>query len=210
MQKNHANKRRKRRNKARKRGRFIRAAIIIVLVLALIGIVLMLSSEETIEETVVLYSMEYSELIRENAQRFGIDPAYAASIVLAESSYDPNAVSSVNAQGLMQIMPDTGKWIAGKFKEEYVDGCLFDPATNIRYGCWYLGFLVDRYDGDLTCSTAAYHSGQGTVDKWLKDPAYSADGKTLSVIAGTNADTYVNRVLKYYEKYTELYNEPSA
>ena len=188
----------------------MRAAVIIVLVLALIGIVLMLSSEETIEETVVLYPMEYSNLIRENAYRFGIDPAYAASIVLAESSYDPNAVSSVNAQGLMQIMPDTGKWIAGKFDEEYAEGCLFDPATNIRYGCWYLGFLVDRYDGDLTCSTAAYHSGQGTVDKWLKDPAYSADGKTLSVIAGTNADTYVNRVLEYYEKYTELYNEPSA
>lgn len=210
MQKNHAHKRRKYKHKARKRGRFLRAVVLIVLVLALIGIVLMLASEETIEETVVLYPMEYSDLIRENAYRSGIDPAYAASIVLAESSYDPRAVSSVNAQGLMQIMPDTGKWIAGKFDEEYAEGCLFDPETNIRYGCWYLGFLVDRYDGDLVCSTAAYHSGQGTVDKWLKNPAYSADGKTLSVIAGTNADTYVNRVLEYYEKYTELYNEPSA
>ena len=211
MQRNHANRRRRRRrNKSRMRGRFIRAVIIIVLVLALIGIVLMLSSEETIEETVVLYPMEYVDLIRENAGRFGLDPAYVASIILAESAYNPQAVSSVNAQGLMQIMPETGQWIAKKFDESYAEGCLFDPETNIRYGCWYLGFLMDRYAGDMTCSTAAYHSGQGTVDKWLKDPAYSTDGKTLSVIAGTNADTYVNRVLEYYEKYTQLYNEAAA
>ena len=213
MQKNHPNKRRKRRrrvNKRRMRGRFIRAGIILVLVLALIGIILMISSEETTKETVVLYPMEYTDLILENSARFGLDPAHVASIILAESSYNPQAVSGVNAQGLMQIMPDTGAWIAGKFDESYVEGCLFDPATNIRYGCWYLGFLSDRYGGDKTCITAAYHSGQGTVDKWLKNPEYSQDGRTLSVIAGTNADTYVNRVLKYYEKYAELYNEQAA
>ena len=58
-----------------------------------------------------------------------------AAVILAESSYNPQAVSSVNAQGLMQIMPETGEWIAGKFDETYVEGCLFDPETNIRYGC---------------------------------------------------------------------------
>ena len=149
--------------------------------------------------------MEYTELIRANAQEFNLEPAYVAAVVLAESSYNPNAVSSVNAQGLMQIMPKTAEWIAGKFDETYVEGCLFDPATNLRYGCWYLGFLMDRYDGDKKCSSSAYHSGQGTVDGWLKDPAYSADGKNLDVIPGSNADTYVNRVLEYYEKYDELY-----
>jgi len=209
MQKKHANKRR-RRKAALRRARFIRAAVVIVLVLGLLGLVLMISTEEVVEKTTRVYPMQYTDLIRQNAAEFNLDPAYVAAVILAESSYNPQAVSNVNAQGLMQIMPETGEWIAGKFKESYVEGCLFDPATNIRYGCWYLGFLMDRYGGDMRCSSAAYHSGQGTVDKWLKDPAYSSDGRTLNVIGGSNADTYVKRILEYYEKYDELYAEEIA
>ena len=210
----HANKRKKRRKNKRRqkqrRMRFLRGIIVVALVLAVMGLVLLFTSEDTAKETVVLYPMEFVDEIRQNAQAFNLDPAYVAAVILAESSYNPQAVSSVNAQGLMQIMPETGQWLAGKFKESYVEGCLFDPATNIRYGCWYLGFLMDRYDGDMRCSSAAYHSGQGTVDKWLKDPAYSADGKTLTVIPGKNADTYVNRIMEYYEEYVELYSGAAA
>ena len=213
MQKQHANKRRRRTNRRRRRqrrNRILRSILILVLVLAAMGAVLLFTSEDTSKETVVLYPMEYTDQIRANAASFGLDPAYVASVILAESAYDPLAVSNVNAQGLMQIMPETAQWIAGKFDESYVEGCLFDPDTNIRYGCWYLGFLMDRYGGDMRCSSAAYHSGQGTVDKWLKDPAYSADGVTLNVIPGSNADTYVNRILEYYEKYVELYGGQAA
>ena len=105
----------------------------------------------------------------------------------------------------MQIMPETGDWIAGKFGDTYTEGCLYDPDTNIRYGCWYMGFLIDRYGGDKACASAAYHSGQGTVDGWLRDTAYSSDGRTLAVIPGENAKVYVERVLNYYEKYKEIY-----
>lgn len=205
MQKRQANKRKRRKSRVRRRSRIIRALAVVVLVLGLIGLILMLSTDEVTEETMVLYPMEYVDIIRANAAEQGLDPAYAAAIILAESSYNPNAVSSVNAQGLMQIMPDTGEWIAGKFDETYTEGCLFDPQTNVKYGCWYLGYLLRRFDGDMKCSTAAYHSGQGKVDQWLKDPACSPDGRTLDVIPGSNADTYVKRVLEYYEKYDELY-----
>ena len=68
-----------------------------------------------------------------------------------------------------------------------------------------MGFLIDRYNGDKACASAAYHSGQGTVDGWLRDPAYSADSRTLAVIPGENAKIYVERVLRYYEKYKEIY-----
>lgn len=206
MQKRQTNKRSVRRRRIRRRNRFIGAAAVIVLVIALIGLILILSTEDLMKKTVREYPMEYTDIIRANAWEQGLEPAYVASVILAESGYNPNAVSNVNAQGLMQIMPETGKWIAGKFGETYWEGCLFDPATNVKYGCWYLGWLMDRYGGDMVCASAAYHSGQGTVDKWLKNPVYSADGRTLSVIAGTNADTYVNRILEYYEKYDQLYS----
>ena len=204
------NKRRRRSQRARRRTRLYKAIGIAVLVLALIGLGTAVLMDRLAERTGMVYPMEYTELIRSRAAAEGLEPAYVAAVILAESSYDPQAVSSVNAQGLMQIMPETGEWIAGKFDETYVEGCLFDPETNIRYGCWYLGYLLRRYDGDKTCSTAAYHSGQGTVDGWLKNPEYSTDGRTLNIIGGPRANTYVGRVLEYYEKYTQLYANLAA
>ena len=204
------NKRRRRSQRMRRRTRLYKAIGIAVLVLALVGLGTAVLMDRLAERTGMVYPMEYTDLIRSRAAAEGLEPAYVAAVILAESSYNPQAVSSVNAQGLMQIMPETGEWIAGKFDETYVEGCLFDPETNIRYGCWYLGYLLRRSDGDKICSTAAYHSGQGTVDGWLKDPEYSTDGRTLNIIGGPRANTYVGRVLEYYEKYTQLYANLAA
>ena len=186
------------------------ALMIAVLVLGIGGLGVWLLWERQPGTTITTYPVEYEALIRQYAAENDLEPAYVASVILAESSYRPEAVSSVNAQGLMQLLPSTGEWISGKFDETYVEGCLFDPETNIRYGCWYLGYLLRRYDGDKTCSTAAYHSGQGTVDGWLKDPQYSTDGRTLNIIGGPRANTYVGRVLEYYEKYKQLYEKLEA
>lgn len=151
------------------------------------------------------YPMRYEQQIRAAAEEFSLEPAYVASVALAESSLDPQAVSSVGAIGLMQIMPDTGEWIAGKFDEEFNVQKLYDPTVNLRYGCWYLRFLLDRYAGDMRTASTAYHQGQGRVDQWLEDPAYSQDGKTLTVISSSVTDTYVNRVMENYAHYKELY-----
>lgn len=199
-----------RRTKRRKRRaasalRLLRAAVIGVVIFAIAAAGVWLIFETRIAPSTVTCIVEYEDLIRAYAAKNDIPPAYVASVIMAESSYRPEAVSSVNAQGLMQILPSTAEWIAGKLDETYVEGSLFDPETNIRYGCWYLGFLMHRYDGDMRCSSSAYHAGQGTVDKWLADPNYSADGKTLDVIGYDSTNTYVNRVLRYYEKYEEIY-----
>ena len=59
---------------------------------------------------------------------------------------------------------------------------LTDPQINLRMCCWYLRFLLDRYDGRQQEALTAYNAGQGQVDKWLADPELSADGKTLDEI----------------------------
>lgn len=199
-----ANKRKKKRRASVVR-RLTGVVLAAMLVLGACGLGAWLVWEHRSNLTVTTYPVEYEEQIRRYAADNGIEPAYVASVVLAESSYRADAVSSVNAQGLMQILPETGEWLSGKFDEEYVEGCLFDPDTNLRYGCWYLGWLMDRYGGDMSCASSAYHQGQGTVDKWLQNPEYSADGKTLSAIPSDATRTYVNRILKYYEKYKEIY-----
>ena len=151
------------------------------------------------------YPMRYEAEIRQAAEEFSLDPAYVASVALAESSFDAEAVSSVGAIGLMQIMPSTGEWIAGKLDEAFDAQRLYEPSVNLRYGCWYLRFLLDRYDGDMRTASTAYHQGQGRVDEWLQDPEYSEDGKTLSVISSSVTDTYVNRIMENYAHYQELY-----
>lgn len=152
------------------------------------------------------YPMTYAPEIRAAAAEFSLDPAYVASVVLAESSFDAEAVSSVGAIGLMQIMPATGEWIAGKLEDEPFDvQRLYQPEVNLRYGCWYLRFLLDRYDGDMYTASTAYHQGQGRVDQWLEDPQYSQDGRTLTAISSAVTDTYVNRIMESYANYQELY-----
>lgn len=201
-----ANKRRKRRNRRARIGLKLAQWLIVgILVLGIGGLGAWLLWDRFPETTVVTCIVEYEELIRQYAQENGIPPAYVASVIMAESSYRPDAVSSVNAQGLMQILPSTGEWIAGKFDETCAEGSLFDPETNIRYGCWYLGFLMNRYGGDMRCASAAYHQGQGRVDEWLASPEYSADGVSLDKIPSEATERYVNRILRYYEKYEEIY-----
>lgn len=149
----------------------------------------------------VLYREEITQIARDN----GLSPAYIAAVVMTESSYRPNVVSSVGARGLMQIMPETGEWIASKLGEEFTADDLFQPEVNLRYGGWYLAYLMNRYGGDMRCASAAYTAGLGNVDKWLQDPACSDDGKTLKKMGFSSTDTYVNRVLKYYDYYAKKY-----
>lgn len=88
------------------------------------------------------YPTAYTELVRSYAEEFSLDPYLVTAIMRCESSNDPNAVSKKGAIGLMQIMPDTGAWIAHKLKldESYTETQLYDPETNIRFACWYLAF----------------------------------------------------------------------
>lgn len=202
--------RHQRRRAARRQRRIALITMLIVLLLAIGGVAVWMVADRRPEKVMQRYPMEYEDLIRRCAAENDLPPAYVAGVILAESSYDPEAVSSADARGLMQLLPDTAEWIAGKFDETYQDGVLFDPETNVRYGCWYLGFLMKRYNGDMRLSSAAYHAGQGNVDKWLQNPEYSTDGVTLAVIPYESTDTYVQRVLKYYEKYTELYAATQA
>ncbi len=197
--------RRRRRRRRSAWGKVLAALLVVALAVGLVAWYGNVKRDRLLRETLQAYPIAYRELIQQYAGEQGLEPCYIAAIIMSESSFRADATSGVNAQGLMQIMPETGEWIAGKFGDTYTEGCLYDPATNIRYGCWYMGFLMNRYNGDMTCSSVAYHSGQGDVDRWLKDPAYSPDGRTLAVIPGENANTYIERVLNFYDKYKEIY-----
>jgi len=154
------------------------------------------------------YVLYYQEEIAQSSERYGLDPYLVSAMIFCESSFEADAVSSVGAVGLMQIMPETGDWLAHKTQMEDYDGAmLLRPSVNIALGCWYLDFLINRYDGDWECAIAAYHSGQGRVDAWLADPAISSDGKTLKEIPEGETKKYTSRVLSAYVVYKKLHRD---
>lgn len=191
------------RKRRRGKKRVLRALLLLVFLIALFVCVLPDSLEK------VSYPVEYREWIEEFSNDYCLDPALVAAIVCTESGYDVNATSSVGARGLMQLMPSTAEWIHEKLDKPYSFDAevLYTVDGSLTYGCWYLSFLSQRYDGDLTSVIAAYHSGQGQVDLWRKDAAYAPDGAHLTAIPenAKAARHYVEKVKKAYEYYSKVY-----
>ncbi|MBR5561310.1 MAG: lytic transglycosylase domain-containing protein [Clostridia bacterium] len=154
------------------------------------------------------HPLEFADMIVTYSMAQNVDPALVSAVILCESSYNPLAESRLGARGLMQLMKDTAEWVAHKLDEDDADysfDLLYDPETNIRFGTWYLGYLSRRFDGDATKIVCAYHAGQGNVDAWLKNPAYSRDGVTLDVIPTQDTATYASRVLRARDVYRKHY-----
>lgn len=123
----------------------------------------------------------YYRLIDDTALKYRMDPALVRAVVRAESDYDPRAVSSAGALGLMQLMPGTAQDLAVANP--------FDPEENVRGGVQYLRYLLDRFNGDTALALAAYHAGEQNVDRHNGIPPIEA------------TRTYVNRVLKFQKGY---------
>lgn len=163
------------------------------------------AAEKAYQQEVARHKVLYEDEIRYYAAVNNIDPAFVAAVIKRESDYDPYAISRVEARGLMQIMPDTGEWLAGKVDVyDFSVDMLYNPETNIKMGCWYLGYLSRKFGGDPVTIACAYHAGQGNVeDHWLKK--YSSNGKTLTIDEIPLDDTkyYARKVLEAYAIYQQ-------
>lgn len=154
------------------------------------------------------YPLLYRDEIEKWAGEYGIDPALVASVIRNESSFRPEAESSIGARGLMQLMPKTSKWIAEKLQiDDYSFESLYDPEINIHFGCWYIHYLSNNFGGDMVCIVSGLHAGPGQVITWLQDPSISTDGKSLKAEALPEGPTkiYAQRVIRDFEVYKELY-----
>ncbi len=113
------------------------------------------------------FPFPYRDTIKYWSDAYAVDPYLIAAVIRTESHFRPHAVSSVGAIGLMQIMPATGAWIAAQLGEtqfEVTD--LYTPAVNLRYGTWYLSYLIERFAGDALMALRAYNAGPSNVERW--------------------------------------------
>lgn len=179
--------------------------LIVLLALLLAGTALFSVGGKTIMNAA--YPRGYSEYVSYYAGKYGIDPNILYAVIRTESNFDPNAVSDVDARGLMQITEVTFDWIKSRIApdESLSFDDLSDPELNIRFGSYFISYCLDRYGGDLSTAAAAYHSGTGTVDQLLEDAQYSADGTTLSAFPYPQMRRYVQKVTSAYAMYGEIY-----
>ncbi len=149
----------------------------------------------------VKYPVAYSDIIVKHARENNLDPFLVMAVVKVESNFVPEAHSDY-AGGLMQLTPDTAKWIAAdmNYNQEYH---YMDPNTNIKFGCYYLKHLIDIYH-NIDTALAAYNGGMGSVNEWLKNPDYSDDGITLKYIPYPETENYVKKVNDSWEYYKKL------
>ncbi len=117
-----------------------------------------------------LFPADYREMVKEIAGDNDIDPLMVAAVIFAESNFDEHAISRKDARGLMQILPETASEIAGKLgKKAFSVNELFDPETNIEFGCFYIAGLVEEFAQDHRLAIAAYNGGQTNVRRWLDE-----------------------------------------
>jgi soluble lytic murein transglycosylase-like protein len=125
-------------------------------------------------------ALPFGDLIHDKAQKYDVDPALVAAVVETESRFHRTARSPVGAQGLMQLMPRTGRWMGATN--------LYDAEQNVDAGVKYLKYLQGRFDGDLKNTIAAYNAGEGNVQRYGGVPPFR------------ETRSYVKKVMSRYQQ----------
>ena len=123
----------------------------------------------------------FRSIIKDASARYGVEAELIQAIIMAESSYNPRAVSKRGAQGLMQLMPSTAKALGVEDS--------FNPEHNIHGGVRYFKYLLDRFEGDVKMALAAYNAGSSRVREYQGIPPFKA------------TQYYIDRVFSYYNLY---------
>ncbi len=129
-------------------------------------------------------SSQYDALIMQAAQKYSVPSSLIKGVIKTESGFDTSAVSSCNAQGLMQLMPNTARALGVSDS--------FDPLQNIDGGVKYLRQLLDKYDGNVQLALTAYNHGPGNVSKMTQGETSSEKFDSLS----SQKQNYANKVIE--------------
>ena len=198
------------RGRRRRRGR--RLIWVVVIIGALVATGMVIHSSKPAWYAKFWDPLDYQTAINREAQIDGLDPALLASVIWRESGFDPAARSHRGAVGLTQVLPSTAREIAASPNPPVgraVD--LADPEVNIAYGAWYLGTLIDRYDGSVPDALAAYNAGAANLAKW-KQQALARGGqfRLPDDIPFPETKAYVQDILAAWTVYRRTYGDQLA
>ena len=149
----------------RRRRRRVTITLGVALLAALAATVIVPRLPDVVRELAL--PLVHEDIIRQQAGAKELDPSLLAAVIYAESRFR-DVTSHAGARGLMQITPETAKYIAHlSGGTAFEQGDLATPQVNIAYGSFYLRYLLRRYDGNTVLALAAYNGGEGNVDRWI-------------------------------------------
>lgn len=144
-----------------------------------------------------VYPLKYADSIVKYSDMYDVDPALVAAVILQESRFNPKAVSSKGAQGLMQFMPGTAATMA-KETGHWPTYDIFDADTSIEFGAAHIRDLLVKYNGNVDAALAGYNAGTGNADKWVKQGI-------LGKIPFKETNNYVKKINNYRNVYATMY-----
>jgi soluble lytic murein transglycosylase-like protein len=140
--------------------------------------------KETPQKPLESYNEDlYDHVISEASNTHGVSFSLLKALIKTESDFNPRAISSAGARGLMQLMPENIKTL--KIKNP------FDPRENVMGGTWYLKQLINRFNGKLPLALAAYNAGPGVVEKYQRIPPFQ------------ETENFVKQVMEYYSLFNK-------
>ncbi len=152
------------------------------------------------------YPRAYWSFVKKQADKAGIDPYWALSIMREESRFDPEAKSIADAHGLMQLIPPTAKEVARQQKLKFHRvPQLYDPFFNIRLGTHYLGGLAKRFNQNIIFASGGYNAGPHNMKKWVKRDGKLPADEFVEMIPYRETRNYVKRVFMTYSLYKRVY-----
>jgi soluble lytic murein transglycosylase len=148
------------------------------------------------------YPTYFADLIVPYAQQHGFDPYIFFGLVRQESGFNPLAISSASARGLTQVIPGTGDLIARALNvNDFQQTDLFKPYVSVRFGTYYLGNVLDSFEGNVYYALMGYNGGPGNARKWQRDDLDAA----VEMISLGETHLYVRTVVGQYRHYVEAY-----
>ena len=142
---------------------------------------------------------EYERIATKYAFSYGVDVNLVFAVIKTESNFYDDAVSDKGAVGLMQIMPQTAKYLCLLLDENFDEIDLFDAETNIRFGTYYLSYLAKKFP-DRDKQILAYNAGEGNVKKWQTEFGEDFDKEQIPFRESAQYLEKVNRYLKLYKQ----------
>lgn len=151
--------------------------------------------------------LHHEDIIRQQAEDKGLDPSLIAAIIYEESKFR-DQTSHAGARGLMQITPETARFIArDSGGTAFTEQDLATPQINIAYGAYYLRYLMRRYDGNELLVVAAYNAGETRVNGWVRRAGGPDAFRAESHIPFPETRAYVHGVLTHRKDYRDHYGD---
>jgi soluble lytic murein transglycosylase len=156
------------------------------------------------------YPIYFDDLVLTHSEEYGLDPLLVFSLIRQESLFQGFATSFAYAQGLMQIIPDTGFWIANQLEwPNYQNSDLYRPFVNVKFGTFYLSWVLTVVDNTIYAALAGYNGGPGNAQSWLDISGKDID-RFVQAITYDETESYVTRIYEQYNIYRHLYGIESS